>query len=102
MNQCARFRRRWTALVVAGCLNTAAAAEVLELMPGVLIDPGRSIAYLADPAGYMHALNLGDGRSIWTSSERVLPIAMVQQQLLVPHALPQLLAEVGRDGREHG
>jgi hypothetical protein len=41
-----------------------------------VVDPGRSIAYVAKPNGTIDAIDLINGRALWTSSEAALPLGL--------------------------
>lgn len=54
----------------------------LSLAPGIVVDSNRELAFAVAPAGHAQAVVLADGRTLWSSSEPMLPLAIVDGRLL--------------------
>ena len=57
-------------------------AGTLSLAPGIVVDSNRELAFAVAPAGHAQAVVLADGRTLWSSSEPMLPLAIVDGRLL--------------------
>jgi hypothetical protein len=77
-----------TTVLAAGFSGPTAAAG-FTLAGSILVEPQQAVAYLTDPSGHLHAVDLENGRSTWTSRERALPIQIVQDQLIALASVEQ-------------
>lgn len=57
-------------------------ASSLRLDAGVVLDDAAGIAYVADPAGFIQAIDISNGQTRWISNERGLPLDLSEQRLL--------------------
>lgn len=64
-------------------LSTATGAAGVPLGSGVILDTGRSTAWVAAPEGRIAAVNLDDGSLRWNGPALGHPLAVVEGQLLV-------------------
>lgn len=67
--------------VVAG-QSAPAGAPIFEIRHGVIVDAARGALYLGKPNGGIEAVELSTGRSLWTSGEAALPLALDNRLLL--------------------
>jgi len=47
-----------------------------EVVPGVVVDPGRSAAYVMSPAGGIDAIDLDSGRLLWSTMRAAMPLVI--------------------------
>jgi hypothetical protein len=84
-----------------------AAMDGFELRPGVVVDPGRRVAYVMSPESGIDAVELTAGRRLWTSRAAAKPLALTGEgDLLVsqvePAGVENELTVVTLDTRQGG
>jgi hypothetical protein len=81
------------------------AADGFELRPGVVISPGRGLAYVMNPKGRIDAVELARGGSVWTTKRGAKPLALVGDLLICqtePSGASLELGLVALDTRKQG
>ena len=63
--------------------SVAAAGDVFELVPGVVVDPRGDSVFLMKPGGGVEGVSLTTGRSLWTSERGDKPLALSGNRLIV-------------------
>jgi hypothetical protein len=77
-------------VVVVFSLSTAAlAGDDFVLRPGVVVDPGRQVAYMMRAGGGIDALDLASGHSLWYATDVAKPLAVVGDLLVAQAERPQ-------------
>ena len=70
-------------LVTTFVLSSSQAAESDGLLTrAVLVDPQAKAAYLAAPGGGIDAVDLSSGRTLWSSRQAALPLAVIGRNLV--------------------
>ena len=64
-------------------------SSVVELRPGVVIDPQRRVAYVMNPKGGVDALGLGRGELVWHSDQAARPLAASGAVVVAQAELPK-------------
>ena len=77
-----QFLNRVPILCFLLLFSLTALAESAELRRGVIVDEAAGAAYLGAPAGGIEAVDLASGRSIWTSTDAALPLALLDGLLI--------------------
>lgn len=67
---------RELALAVLLSLTAAASPAAFDLRQGVVVDDNRGAAYVGGNSGGVVAVDLASGRTLWTSSDAALPLAL--------------------------
>ena len=65
------------------------ASSVVELRPGVVIDPQRRVAYVMNPKGGVDALGLGRGELVWHGGQAARPLAASGAVVVAQAELPK-------------
>lgn len=64
-------------------------SSVVELRPGVVIDPQRRVAYVMNPKGGIDAVGLGRGELVWHSDQAARPLGATAALLVAQAELPK-------------
>lgn len=64
-------------------------SSVVELRPGVVIDPQRRVAYVMNPKGGIDAVGLRRGELVWHSDQAARPLAATGALLMAQAELPR-------------
>ncbi len=73
------------ALLISAPVNAQALASAFQMAPGVLVDASgqASVTWVADAQGRVAAIDLDNGSVRWRGPAEGLPLALVEQQLVV-------------------
>lgn len=92
-------------VTTCGLTSLPVSSPADELRQGVIIDSGRGAAYIATPEATVEAVDLASGRTAWTSTAGVIPLALHRNVIAVqaaqrePGKLPIVLLDVDAQGR---
>ncbi|HWW85504.1 MAG TPA: hypothetical protein VNZ26_18035, partial [Vicinamibacterales bacterium] len=85
-------RGAWTLTLTAPSLTTSTDGDgaqpaqtntsPVHLAPGVVVQPAEGRVYLATPRGEIEAVQLSDGKRLWSSSAAAWPVGVVNQRLV--------------------
>lgn len=67
--------------LIAGLASASASLAATRLGEGVLVNDAQTLAYAVTPAGSLEAIDLNDGRILWTSAERAWPLDVADGRL---------------------
>ncbi len=84
-------------LLPLGSTSWAQQPGSFELRPGVVVDTNQQVAYVGQPEGTIDAVDLSQGRVLWSSDEGAWPLRLHDGQLIAqaaPTASGELLIAV--------